>query len=50
MKGNKTQGGCTYRLYARRRKVSKLGNKVKCVFHEHLKMYVIGSAIHSILN
>lgn len=50
MKGNKTQGGCTYRLYARRRKVSKLGNKVKCVFLEHLKMCVIGSAIHSILN
>lgn len=50
MKGNKTQDCCGYRLYARRRKVFKLGNKVKCVFHEHLKMYVIESAIHSILN
>ena len=50
MKGNKTQGCCGYRLYARSRKVSKLGNQVKCVFHEHLKMYVIESAIHSILN
>ena len=49
MKGNNIQGGCAYRLYARRRKVSKLGNKLNCVFHEHLKMYVIGSAIHSIL-